>query len=152
MANRVSSVVVDLLQPVIEGLGYEFVGLEYLPQGSRSVLRVYIDHDSGINLDDCGKVSHQISGVLEVEDPIRGQYVLEVSSPGLDRPLFVREHYERFLGERAQIRTCLPIDGRRKFTGQLVQLQDDDLVIEVEGKRVIVSLDQIEKARLAPLG
>lgn len=151
MANRVSDVITDLLQPVVEGLGYEFVGLEYLSQGARSILRIYIDQEDGITLEDCTRVSHQVSGVLEVEDPIRGEYALEVSSPGVDRPLFVREHYERFLGERALIKTSLPIDGQRKFTGHLVQLQDDDLIIDIGGKQVTLSLDQIDKARLAPL-
>lgn len=151
MTNRVTNVLVDLLTPVIEGLGYEFVGLEYLPQGARSILRVYIDRENGITLDDCERVSHQVSGVLEVEDPIRGQYVLEVSSPGADRPLFTRAHFERFLGERVAVKTNLPIEGRRKFTGILVSMVDDGLVIEVDGKNVTIGMSQVDKAKLAPL-
>jgi ribosome maturation factor RimP len=151
MANRITDVVTDLLQPVIEGLGYEFVGLEYLPQGGRSVLRIYIDHLDGITVDDCERVSHQVSGILEVEDPIRGQYVLEVSSPGADRPLFTREHYERFLGERAVVRISVPLAGRRNFTGILLSLEGNELTMDVDGKPVIINFDQIEKARLAPL-
>ena len=151
MANRITTVVSDLLGPVIEGMGYELVGLEYLSQGARSILRIYIDHEDGITLDDCEQVSHQVSGVMEVEDPIRGQYVLEVSSPGADRPLFKKEHYQRFLGERALVTTSVPIDGRRKFTGILQSLVDSDLTLNVDGKEVTIDFDQIEKGRLSPL-
>ena len=151
MASRVTHELVKLLQPVTEGLGYEFVGLEYLPSGKHSVLRIYIDHENGISVDDCERVSHQVSGVLEVEDPIRGQYTLEVSSPGLDRPLFTREHYERFLGQRATVRTDVPLDGRRKFTGILKSIDDNVLTIDIDGEMVAINLAQIAKAKLAPL-
>lgn len=151
MASRITTVLVELLQPVAEGLGYEFVGLEYLPSGKHSVLRIYIDHENGISVDDCERVSHQVSGVLEVEDPIRGQYTLEVSSPGLDRPLFTREHYERFLGQRATVRTDVPLDGRRKFTGVLKTVDDDVLTMDIDGEMVAIGLAQIAKAKLAPL-
>ena len=89
----------DLIQPAVEGLGYEFVGAELVGQGKESILRVYIDTDAGVLVGDCTKVSHQISGVLDVEDPISGQYNLEVSSPGIERPLFTLEHFERFKGK-----------------------------------------------------
>ena len=151
MASRLSETLVALLQPVVEGLGYEFVGLEYLPSGKHSVLRIYIDHESGIKVDDCERVSHQVSGVLEVEDPVRGQYLLEVSSPGFDRPLFTKEQFLRFMGERALVKTDVPIDGRRNFTGVLHALEEDDLTIDVDGELVTIDFAQIVKAKLAPL-
>ncbi|MDH5614342.1 MAG: ribosome maturation factor RimP, partial [Gammaproteobacteria bacterium] len=85
-----------LFEPAITAMGYELVGVEYLRQGKQGLLRIYIDSENGITVDDCGKVSHQVSGILEVEDPIRENYVLEVSSPGLDRPLYTAEHFVRF--------------------------------------------------------
>ena len=151
MSNRLTDRLIELLQPVAEGLGYEFVGLEYLPSGKHSVLRIYIDHENGIAVEDCERVSHQISGVLEVEDPVRGQYLLEVSSPGLDRPLFTPEQFQRYMGERATVKTDVPIEGRRNFTGILQALDNGQLAMEVDGSRVSIDFAQIAKARLAPL-
>lgn len=131
-------------------LGYEFVGLEYLPQGKHSLLRIYIDKPGGITVDDCGTVSHQVSGVLEVEDPISGHYVLEVSSPGLDRPLFKFDDFERFSGNSVQIRLQMPLNGRRNFRGILqgVVAADQQVVVEVDGETFNLPWDRIEKARL----
>ena len=140
----------DLLSPVVVSLGYEFVGLEYLPQGKHSLLRIYIDKPEGITVDDCSAVSHQVSGVLEVEDPISGHYVLEVSSPGLDRPLFKFEDFERFSGYNVQIRLQVPMDGRRNYKGLLEGVQADGQLVDVAIDDEIISLpwDRIEKARL----
>ena len=113
------------IESAVQGLGYELVGVEYLPQGRRSLLRVYIDTPGGVTVDDCERVSHQVSGVLDVEDPIRGQYVLEVSSPGLDRPLFTAEHFQRFAGSRVRLRTSPPLDGRRNFSGLIISSERD---------------------------
>ncbi len=150
MAGRAHTKLEELLSPVVDSLGYEFVGLEYLPQGKHSLLRIYIDKPEGITVDDCGAVSHQISGVLEVEDPISGHYVLEVSSPGIDRPLFKFEDFERFSGNNVQIRLQIPLDGRRNFKGLLqgVQLDQQLVVLEVDGEIVNLPWDRIEKARL----
>jgi len=139
-----------LLAPVLEGMGYEFVGVEYHPNGRHSVLRVYIDAEAGITVDDCARVSHQVSGVLDVEDPIPGQYALEVSSPGLDRPLFEAAHYERFVGYKAKVRLVAPLPERagRKFTGEIRRMDGDAVVLETEGTEYRVPLDQIESARL----
>ena len=139
-----------VIEPAVTALGYELVGVEYLPQGRHSLLRVYIDSDDGITIDDCEAVSRQVSAVLDVEDPIKGQYTLEVSSPGVERPLFTREHYERFLGERVQIRLQAPLEGRRRFTGTLKALDGGDVVVEVDGEEIPLPLEQIEKAHLAP--
>jgi len=139
-----------LIEPAVVSLGYELVGVEYLPQGKHSLLRVYIDTEQGITLDDCSRVSHQISGLLDVEDVIPGHYSLEVSSPGMDRPLFTAEHFQRFAGQLVKIRLSLPKDGRRKYSGVLRGMQDDDVVIVVEEQEVRLPLNTIEKANLVP--
>ena len=94
----------DLLRPTVEALGFELWGLEYRAQGRRTLLRLYIDSESGVTVDDCAAVSHHISGVLDVEDPISGEYTLEVSSPGVDRLLFRLEHYPPYVGEWIELR------------------------------------------------
>ena len=150
MKNPLTEQLGALIGPVITGLGYEFVGLEYVPQGKHSLLRIYIDHESGITLDDCEQVSHQVSGVLDVEDPIRGQYMLEVSSPGADRPLFTREHFMRFIGREVTVRLGWPLDGRRKYTGVLQGMVDDAVLIDSEGEQYRLPFEQIDRARLVP--
>ncbi len=140
----------ELLEPGVNALGYELLGLEYLSQGRHSVLRLFIDRPDGITVEDCERVSHQVSGVLEVEDPIKGQYTLEVSSPGLDRPLFKPAHFERFVGEQVQVRLVRPLDGRRKFKGQLLGLRDGSVVIELDGEELVLPWEDIEKAHLVP--
>ena len=140
----------QLLEPVISLMGYELVGIEYLGQGRNGVLRVYIDKTDGVTLDDCEKVSRQVSGLLDVEDPIRERYTLEVSSPGLDRPLFTREHFARHTGEWVQVRLDKPLDGRRNFKGIIQGMQDEEVLLEVDGTQFVLPLKTIEKARLVP--
>lgn len=140
----------ELLEPGVTALGYELLGIEHLAQGRHSVLRLYIDSPDGITVDDCERVSHQVSGVLEVEDPIKGQYTLEVSSPGLDRPLFKPAHYERFVGEVIAVRLARPLGERRKFKGRLLGLRDGAVVIDQEGTEVALPLEDIDKAHLVP--
>jgi ribosome maturation factor RimP len=137
-----------IIEPAVTALGFELVGIEYLSQGRHSVLRIYIDHEDGIDVEDCAEVSRQVSAVLDVEDPIRGEYTLEVSSPGLDRPLFTAEHYERYSGSLADIRLRSPLDGRRKFKGRMHGIKDGEVVIEVDGVDYLLALDNIEKANL----
>ncbi len=140
-----------LIGATVESLGYEFVGLEYQGQGgSGGLLRVYIDHADGIDVDDCAAVSHQVSGVLDVEDPIGGHYTLEVSSPGLDRPLFSKHHFEQFKGSRVSIKLRVKLQERRRFEGLLQGVREGDVVLEVDGDEFRLPLDQIEKARLVP--
>jgi len=139
-----------ILRPAIEGLGYELIGVEFQPGRQRSLLRVYIDVEAGVTLEDCERVSHQASGVLDVEDPVAGGYDLEVSSPGADRPLFTAEHFERFSGERARITLEVPVDGRRRFTGRLVAVRDAVVVIEMDGEEHALAMDAIGSARLMP--
>ena len=140
--------VTDLLEPVIEGLGYECVGVEFHPSRGEAVLRVFIDGPDGVNVDDCARVSHQVSGVLDVEDPIPGDYVLEVSSPGLDRPVFKTADYARFAGEAVRIRLRERIDGRRKITGRLGGLTDDGVIVDTDAGQTIVPLSSIDGAHI----
>jgi len=118
--------------------------------GRRGLLRVYIDSEDGISIDDCQAVSHQVSGLLDVEDPIPGQYSLEVSSPGLDRPLFRAADFERFAGHEVRLRLVAPVEGRRKFRGVLVGLRDGRVVVQVEEQELVVALEEIDEARLVP--
>ncbi|MFT2110741.1 ribosome maturation factor RimP [Marinomonas sp. 2405UD68-3] len=146
------TVLEDLIRPVVEGLGYEFWGMEYLAQGKDSVLRIFIetDQESGIGVEDCAKVSRQVSSILDVEDPITGEYNLEVSSPGLDRPLFNLSQYEKYIGSIISLRLRVPFDGRRKFKGQLTALENDDVVVRVDQEEYLLPIDLIEKANLVP--
>ena len=150
MIRQASQTLYDLLEPVVNALGCELVGIEFIPQGGRSLLRVYIDKAEGVTVDDCSAVSYQVSGLLDVEDPIREQYTLEVSSPGLDRLLFKAEHFVRFTGHRVKVRTRLPREGRRNFTGTITGCHDGTLILEVDGESIEMPLSEIDKARLVP--
>ncbi|GFZ75886.1 ribosome maturation factor RimP [Pseudohongiella nitratireducens] len=138
-----------MLQPAIEVLGLELWGVEYLTKGRSALLRVYIDSEEGVTIDDCEKVSRQISAILDVEDPIAGEYTLEVSSPGLDRPLFAAEHYTAYVGEVINVRLSSPIDGRRKFKGVLNSADPQKIVMTVDNQPVEILFSQIEKANVA---
>lgn len=143
--------VTQVLGPVVQAMGYELLGVEFFPAKSSALLRIYIDREAGISVADCERVSHQISGVLDVEDLILGHYTLEVSSPGLDRPLFELEHFMRFSGHRVRVRLTAPMDGRRNITGRLRGVEDNaKVVIDSEGETVSVPLENIQKARLIP--
>jgi len=141
----------SLIEPIVEGLGYEVVDIEFRPHPRDGLLRIYIDHENGIQLHDCTAVSRQISAMLDVEDPIPGQFNLEVSSPGLDRPLRKAEDFEKFAGERVKIKLGMPtLEGQRNFTGKLLGLKDNEVMIEVDGETHYLPLGGIEKAHLAP--
>lgn len=150
----------QLVQPVVEGMGYELWGCEYMPRRRQPLLRVYIDRKEGVTLDDCGRVSHQLIGALDVEDPIRTPYILEVSSPGLDRLLLKAEHYKRFAGSRVKIRLKWLIDGRRNFAARLLGVKGDRVLIDEvqtshnridpEQTPYSIPLAAIERARLVP--
>lgn len=139
----------DILEPTVEAMGYELVHVELI-RAKTVILRLYIDKPDGVGLDDCSAVSDQVSGVLDVEDPIQSEYNLEVSSPGWDRPLGKLEHYERFVGERAAIQLSMAMQGRRKFTGEIAAVNGREIEMVVDGNTVAVDFDQIEKGRLDP--
>jgi ribosome maturation factor RimP len=138
----------DLLRPTVQTLGLELWGIEHLMRGRSSLLRIYIESDQGITIEDCERVSRQVSGILDVEDPLPGEYTLEVSSPGLDRPLFSFEQYQRFVGEVVNLRLRAPIDGRRKFKGVLEKAEADQITLTVDGALVNIAFAQIEKANI----
>ena len=141
----------DMLEPGIRSLGYELVGVEYQSGGrGGGLLRVYIDSADGITADDCQKVSYQVSGVLDVEDPIPGHYTLEVSSPGLDRLLFRPADFERFAGQLVKVRLAYPLEGQRRFKGRLAGMRGENVVIEEDELEISLPFDQIEQARLVP--
>jgi len=140
----------ELLQPLVEELGYEFVGLEYNSNPKHAVLRIYIDHEGGIGINDCEVVSRETAALLDVKDPIRSQYNLEVSSPGLERPLFRSEHYREFIGYEVKITTFAPLDGRRKFSGPILGADEQTVTIDLDGSEVTLGIDNIVKARLIP--
>ncbi|HBA66172.1 MAG: ribosome maturation factor RimP [Gammaproteobacteria bacterium HGW-Gammaproteobacteria-10] len=141
---------VNLIQPIVEGLGYECVGIEYNPHPRNGLLRIYIDSEQGILVEDCSKVSHQVSGMLDVEDPIQGNYQLEISSPGDDRPLFSIQQFERFIGHMVSVNLFKPIEKRRKISG-VIQSVDNDTVFLQEGDRVYeIPFQAMSKARLVP--
>ena len=141
---------VKLLTPVVESLGCELWGLEYMSQGRHSTLRLYIESPDGIGLEECEKVSRQVSSVMDVEDPITGEYSLEVSSPGLDRPLYSLEQFQRYIGERLSVKLRSAFDGRRKFSGQLKGIENEEIILVVDGHEYLLPIELIEKANIVP--
>jgi ribosome maturation factor RimP len=144
-----------LLEPPIGALGYDVIDIEYAREGSGGVLRIFIDRpsgesDGGVTVDDCARVSQAASELLETADPMKGPYTLEVSSPGFDRILRTRAHFERFVGERIFAELKVPMDGRRRYIGTLKSVVNDTIVVEVDGKAYSLPLERIQKARLRP--
>lgn len=147
MAAR-DELLTGLVTPVAIALGYELWGIEYISSGKQTIVRIYIDAENGIDVDDCAKLSRQVSSVFDVEDPILGEYSLEVSSPGMDRPLFTLEQFRRYIGEQVKVRLRTPFDGRRKFAGRLTAIEDDELVIAVDEHEYLLPFDAIDKANV----
>ncbi|MEP7246157.1 MAG: ribosome maturation factor RimP [Gammaproteobacteria bacterium] len=186
MASVLRGRLIALIEPVLVGLGYELVELEFVPGRASGLLRIFIDRpwagsgaadeanktdnnvtvslddqgrvegdesglvESGIGIEDCARVSRAVSALLDVEDPIPSAYTLEVSSPGSDRVLRKRSHFDRFAGSRVLVELKVPREGRKRFTGQLVSVDETGIGLEVDRQAVSVSFDEIEKARLAP--
>ncbi|MFW5426598.1 MAG: ribosome maturation factor RimP [Methylophagaceae bacterium] len=144
----VSDQIEQLIEVPIETLGYELVGVEYIKNGGNTILRIYIDSEQGISIEDCERVSHQVSGILEVEEPITSAYSLEVSSPGFDRPLFKERDFIRFAGSEVKITMKLPVQGRRNFKGSLQGVSDGSILVEVDGEVYDLPLTKLSKARL----
>jgi len=140
-----------LLAPLIGDLGLELVGIEFSPGRGGSLLRVYVDAPGRpVTIDDCERASREISAALDVNDPVAGRYTLEVSSPGLDRPLFTPEQFARFVGEAVKINVNLPLEGRRRFHGTITGIEGDRITIEQDGEAVTIAHANVAKARLAP--
>ena len=140
--------IVHVVKPTIEALGYQCWGIEFGIYGKRALLRIFIDHPDGISLDNCSEVSQQISGVLDVESTIKRAYILEVSSPGLDRPLFERSHYECYVGEKIKVRCYSAIEGRKNILGFLDSVNGDSIIVRVEDDSLEVPFDSIRRANL----
>jgi ribosome maturation factor RimP len=140
----------EMLEPVAKSMGFELWGIEYISQGKDSILRIYIDGENGVSVDDCATMSHQASGILDVEDTIAGMYTLEVSSPGLDRMLFKLEQYIAYVGHTVKIKLRLPFDGRRNFKGLLKGVEGDEVVLEVDNEEYLLPMDYIDKAQIEP--
>lgn len=139
-----------LLEPGVLALGLELVDVEMAGGEHRPTLRVYIDGPNGINVDDCARVSRQLSALLDVEDPLPGEYTLEVSSPGLDRPLVKPDDFRRFVGEKIKVKMREPLSGRRNFSGQLVDVAADHVVVAVDDEHFDLVFEGMERARLVP--
>ena len=139
-----------MIEPIVTSLEYRLWGIEFLSQGRHSLLRIYIDSDGGVTLEDCEKVSRQVSSVFDVEDPITEEYILEVSSPGMDRPLFRLEHYQAWTGAEVAIRLRVPFEGRRKYRGLIKGVEDQDVVIVADGHEFLLPIETIEKAQVIP--
>ena len=150
MSNTRQDKLTELLRPAVEGLGYELVGIEHLPMGKHTVLRIYIDAPNGITVSDCSQVSHQVSGVLEVEEPIKGAFTLEVSSPGIDRPLFNFEQFKQFVGSKVKLKLYHAIEGQRKIIGLIESIEGDDINIKDADSDTVFQLqiDDIDKANV----
>jgi len=150
MAGILRDRLVALIEPLLAQLGYELVELEYAAGRSSGVVRIFIDKADGIRVEDCERVSREISALFDVEDPIPNAYRLEVSSPGFDRVLRTKPHFERFTGERVFVELKAPRDGRKRFTGMLRAVEDAGIELEIDRQMVNLPFAEIGKARLAP--
>lgn len=140
-----------LIEPIVEGLGCRLWGIERLSRGKSTALKVYIDADAGISVEDCARVSRQISSLLDVEDPIPGEYILEVSSPGMDRRLFTKAQFEEFAGVPVRISLRGPYEGKKRYTGLLAGLDGDDVILRTDGEEeFLFPLEQVERANVIP--
>ena len=140
----------EMLKNTVTAMGFALWGVEYLSQGKHSTLRIYIEGENGINVDDCAAVSRQVGSVLDVEEPITGEYTLEVSSPGMDRLLFELGQYPAYVGEIVDIRLRSAFEGRRRFKGILKGIEGEDIVIHVDDHEYLLPHSAIDKARIQP--
>lgn len=140
----------SLIEPVVTGMGFELWGLEYLTQGRFSVLKIFIDSENGIDVDDCASVSRQVGSLLDVEEPLKGQYTLEVSSPGMDRRLFTFEQYDLMKGAQVKLKLNKPFDGKKRFTGLLVGTEDREVVLRVGEEETLFPYEMIDRANVVP--
>ena len=147
----------DLFEPVVNGMGFDLIEIEHFPNPKHGVLRLYIDKPEGsedaakgVVIEDCSAVSRQISALIDVEDPISGKFNLEVSSPGLDRPLRRLQDFKRFTGALVKLKTVMPMDGQRNFKGRLLEASEETVVIETDKEEISLPMSAIEKARIVP--
>lgn len=148
--GQVKQALHERLSVLISSMGFELLGCELVQMGKKAVFRLYIDSPEGVTADDCSKVSHQVGALMDVEEPLQGQYALEVSSPGIDRPLFELKHYEQFVGSNVNLRLHAPIDGRRKFKGTLLKVEDEHIHLRVTdtGQEMVFTFSDIDRANV----
>lgn len=151
--RKIDPVLHDKLAKLISSMGYELLGCELNSHGGYAVFRIYIDKTSdqrGVTVDDCSRVSHQVSALLDVEEPIQGRYSLEISSPGIDRPLFELKHYTQYIGSKVKIRLSTPFNGRKQYKGTLVRVEAEEVFILTDDSPHVIALpfSSIEKANL----
>ncbi|MFQ3361980.1 MAG: ribosome maturation factor RimP [Woeseiaceae bacterium] len=140
-----------LIEPTVNKIGYELTDLEMKWNGENNLIRLFIDRPEGIGLEDCETVSQQVGMLMDIEEPIKDDYVLEVSSPGLDRRLTKTEHYLKFLGDEVRVKLTIPQDGRRNFKGNLLTANEDFIEVKVDGEVYKISIDTIDFTRLVPV-
>ena len=140
--------IVELIEPAVSALGLELWGIEYMPQGKRSLLRIYIDKEEGVVIEDCEKVSRQVSSIFDVEDPVAGEYTLEFSSPGMDRPLYTIEQFSRYVGSQINVRLRMPLNGRKRFKGLLGKVDGENLCLLVDGVQHVLPFSAVDKANI----
>ena len=138
----------EMIEPTVEALGLELWGVEHIPQGRYSLVRIYIERAQGITIEDCANVSRQVGAVLDVEDPISSEYTLEVSSPGLDRPLFTARQFQQFVGSEVRLRLHSAVQGRRKFKGSIARVDQESICLQVDGSDYELRHADIEKASI----
>ena len=151
MAKKVQLIeqrVTDLVSGLLDEMGYELIHVEYLSLRERWVLRLYLDKEGGVTIEDCARVSRELGDLIDVKDVISHEYVLEVSSPGLDRPLRKKEHFLDVIGKKIKVRVATPVNERRNFTGCLKDFQDGNLILETEGGEASLPWKDIERANL----
>jgi ribosome maturation factor RimP len=140
----------ELFEPVVDGMGFDLIEIEHYPNPKHGVLRLYIDKEGGVNVTDCSSVSRQISALIDVEDPVSGQFNLEVSSPGTDRPLRRLKDFKRFTGSLVKLKTVMPLEGQRNFKGRMLEVSEEVVVLETDTEELNIPMSAIEKARIVP--
>ena len=146
--KRSESAITELIEPTVLAMGLQLWGIDLSQRGKYSILRIYIEREKGVTITDCEKISRQVSAILDMEDPIAGEYTLEVSSPGLDRPLFTSEQFGRFIGSAVKVRLHHPVDGRRKLNGSIENVSGDEIMLSVDGEGFRLQHTDIEKANV----
>ncbi|MBV1919724.1 MAG: ribosome maturation factor RimP [Pseudomonadales bacterium] len=149
-SNSRIDALIAMFEPAVIAAGMQLWGIEYLPQGKHSILRVFIDSENGVTVDDCVAVSHQVSGILDVEDPVSGEYHLEVSSPGADRPMFDAAQFAAYINEEFKLKLKMAVQGRRKFVGRLLSAKEEILTFAVDDIEIDITMAQIDRANLVP--
>jgi ribosome maturation factor RimP len=148
MSKKIEELVQEYAEPITNELGLELVDVEFVKEGADWYLRVYIDKPEGVDVEDCRDVSHKLSEIIDAKDPIPQAYYLEVSSPGLERPLKKDKDFEKYQGKLINIKTFASIDGKKSFVGHLVGLKDDGVEIDIKGEKLVIPRDKASSIRL----